>query len=310
MERTLGWADVGAVRGLAAVLREVPADVLHGHGAKGAAYVRLTAARAGAKAVYTPHGGSLHYSWRSPAGAAYLGLERLLGTRTDGMLFESDYARRVFEEKIGALRCAQRVVHNGLREEEFAPVPGGSQEHDFVFVGEIRRLKGIFVLLEALTLLRPERTPSVLIVGSGPDEAQLKARIDELELDDLVTLSPPIHPARDAFALGRCVVAPSLAESLPYVVLESLAAKVPLLTTRVGGIPEIFGPHSDVLLPAGDASALARAMGELLSDPGSAKARAALLHDHVKRHLRVSQMVDSVVDFYGEVLDASARDVS
>ena len=93
MERTLGWSDVGAVRGLAGVLREVRADLVHGHGAKGAAYVRLTASRAGAKAVYTPHGGSLHFSWRSPAGAAYLGLERLLRTRTDGLVFESEYAR-------------------------------------------------------------------------------------------------------------------------------------------------------------------------------------------------------------------------
>lgn len=308
MQRTLGWSDLRAVRGLGEVCRQVHVDVMHGHGAKGAAYVRLLASRAGAKAVYTPHGGSLHFSWRSVGGALYLALERLLGSRTDGVIFESDYARRAYEAKIGAMSGVHRVVYNGLHEEEFTPVRGGSQRYDFVFVGEIRRLKGIFVLLEALALLRSARTLSVLIVGSGPDEARLRSRIDELELGDAVTLSPPMYPARDAFALGRCVVAPSLAESLPYIVLEVLAARVPLLTTRVGGIPEIVGPHSDVLLPPGDASALARAMGELISDPDSAKARAAALHDHVKGHLRVSQMVDAVVDFYRELLESPRDD--
>ncbi|MGD2045937.1 MAG: glycosyltransferase family 4 protein [Gemmatimonadota bacterium] len=308
MQRTLGWSDLSAVRGLGKICRQVGADVMHGHGAKGAAYVRLLAPAIGSKAVYTPHGGSLHFSWRSPAGVVYLTLERLLKSRTDGILFESDYACRTYEDKIGAVSCAQRVVYNGLHDEEFTPVQEGAPEYDFVFVGEIRRLKGIFVLLEAMARLRSAGMPSLLMVGSGPDEAELRARIDALGLGDAVTLSPPIYPARDAFALGRCVVTPSLAESLPYIVLEVLASRVPLLTTRVGGIPEIFGPHSDVLLPPGDAGALADAMSELISDPGSAEARALKLHTHVKLHLRTSQMVDAVVDFYREVLGSYSRD--
>ncbi|MDH3207238.1 MAG: glycosyltransferase family 4 protein [Gemmatimonadota bacterium] len=303
MKRLPGWSDVRAVRSLGEVCREVGADVMHGHGAKGAAYVRLLASAAGAKAVYTPHGGSLHYSWRSAAGAVFLGLERLLETRTDGILFESEYARRTYERKIGAVKCLHRVVYNGLHEDEFTPVGSGSRQYDFVFVGEIRRLKGIFVLLDAMVRLRGEgRTPSLLIVGSGPDDATLRSRIDELDLGDAVTLSPPIHPARDAFALARCVVTPSFAESLPYIVLEAVAAGVPLLATRVGGIPEIFGPLADFLLPPGDAGALAGAMGEAMSNPGAAMDRADRVHAHVKQHLRVAQMVNAVVDFYEEVL--------
>ena len=142
-EKTLGRSDFRAAKELGKVCRRVGPDIVHGHGAKGAAYARLLAPRVRGKAVYTPHGGSLHYSWRSAAGALYLALEWLLKSRTDGVLFESEYARRTYQEKIGAVHCPCRVVYNGLHENEFAPVPSEAQVYDFVFVGEIRRLKGI-----------------------------------------------------------------------------------------------------------------------------------------------------------------------
>ena len=302
MERTPGWSDLRAGRALEDICRKARPDIVHGHGAKGAAYARLLAPRLGAKAVYTPHGGSLHYSWATASGVVYLGLERLLKSRTDGMIFESGYALQTYEEKLGAAPRLHRVVYNGLHEHEFTPVPRGSEKYDFVFVGELRRLKGIYVLLEAVARLRAEHELSVLLVGPGDEEALIRARIRALDLDGSVALSPPIHPARDVFTLARCVVIPSLAESLPYIVLEVLASRVPLLTTRVGGIPEIFGPHSDRLLPPGAASALALAMKAFLADPVSAQNLAEDLHAHVKRRFLVPRMVDSVVDFYGDVV--------
>ena len=60
---------------------------------------------------------------------------------------------------------------------------------------------------------------------------------------------PPM-PARRAFALARTVVLPSRAESLPYVVLEAAAAGIPLIATRVGGIPEIFEGETERLVDA------------------------------------------------------------
>ena len=64
--------------------------------------------------VYTPHGGSLHYRWGSPAGFLYLTLERVLMRRTDLFLFESRYGRDAFRAKIGDPRALARVVHNGV----------------------------------------------------------------------------------------------------------------------------------------------------------------------------------------------------
>ena len=76
----------------------------------------------GAIRVYTPHGGSLHYSRGSPVGLLYLTLEQVLMRRTELFLFESRYGRDVFAAKIGTPDGLVRVVHNGVTAEEFAEV--------------------------------------------------------------------------------------------------------------------------------------------------------------------------------------------
>ena len=208
-------------------------------------------------------------------------------------------ARRSYEEKIGTPTCPVRVIHNGLHEAEFEPVPRGSESYDFAFVGEMRTLKGIDVLIDAVKELADRREVSVLLVGSGPDEERIRARVRELGLSRSVAMSPAIRPARSAFEMARCVVIPSLAESLPYIVLEVLASEVPLLVTGVGGIPEIFGPHASGLLPPGDAPALTRAMLDFLDDPDRASERASLIREQLRSHVRVSQMVDATLELYG-----------
>ena len=79
-------------------------------------------------------------------------------------------------------------------------------------------------------------------------------------------------PARQALALGRVMVVPSRVESLPYIVLEAAASGKPLIATKVGGIPEIYGPLSGNLVPAEDAPALAEAIGRSLDEPAAAAA--------------------------------------
>ena len=75
---------------------------------------------------------------------------------------------------------------------------------------------------------------------------------------------PGPMPIRQAFRLGRILVVPSRAESMPYVVLEAAGARVPMVATNVGGIPEIFGPFADRLGPCDDPADLARRIGAML----------------------------------------------
>jgi glycosyltransferase involved in cell wall biosynthesis len=295
MSRHLGLSDVTAVRRVAQVIASNGADVIHGHGAKGGAYARLAGAQA--LRAYTPHGGSLHFDPRSPLGFVYLMLERALLPRTDLVLFESAYARELYHTRIGTPAAPVRVIHNGVAAPEFAPVVPTAEASDILFIGELRRLKGVDVLIEALGLLAATGRPvSATIVGSGPEGAEFAALARVRGLANVTF--PGAMPAREAFARGRLLIVPSRAESLPYIVLEAAAAALPMVATNVGGIPEIFGPHSDRLLPPGDAGKLAAAIVAALADPEGMRACAQALQDRVRTEFNADAMVQAVLGAY------------
>jgi glycosyltransferase involved in cell wall biosynthesis len=175
--------------------------------------------------------------------------ERLLMRRGNLYLFESAYSHDTFRRKVGCPTGIVRIVHNGVGQAEFEPIALTADATDIVFLGELRVLKGIDVLINAIAVLRRNgRSLTATIVGDGPDAATLQTQVGRLGLCDAVRFVSAM-PARAALALGQIVVIPSRAESLPYVVLEAAAAGKPLITTLVGGISEIYGPLAVGLVP-------------------------------------------------------------
>lgn len=305
MSRELGPHDVSAYLAVKERALKFDFDIIHGHGAKGGAYSRLAARalkRAGEPVVscYTPHGGSLHYHPATMMGRLYMGLERQLARYTDAIVFESAYAAARYSSQVGPPGCATRVVPNGLGPEEFVAVEADPGAADFLFVGELRHLKGVDVLLRALAQVRTRRTVSAVIVGAGPDATRYAREAASHGLEGLVTFKGPM-PAREAFRLGRTLVVPSRAESLPYIVLEAAAAGLPLLASDVGGIPEIVAGTDTELLPPGDADALAHAMLAVLDEPLAMQARACRLHEAVAERFTIAAMTDAVLDLYAMV---------
>jgi glycosyltransferase involved in cell wall biosynthesis len=306
MGRLPSLRDLATSRAVHNVARDLKADVLHGHGAKGGAFARLAARdlRLDARNVatfYTPHGGSLHYPPASPQGLIYTAIEKFLVRYTDGLIFESDFIRRVFNRRVGARGVPERVVPNALQPDDFTPHEPRPDAADFLFIGELRRLKGVDVLLQALARLQGSRAVRAVIVGAGPEATEFKSLADELGLGSLVTF-PGAMPARTAFPLGRSMVVPSRAESMPYIVLEAAAAGMPLIATNVGGIPEIVNGTDTPLMSPGDVEVLERAMQGFLADPSDAKARAERLKAAVAARFTVGRAADEVLAFYSERL--------
>jgi glycosyltransferase involved in cell wall biosynthesis len=306
MRRAPGLGDLLAVTQVMRRIAAREADVVHGHGAKGGAYARFACSRRALR-VYTPHGGSLHYSRDSLAGRLYLGAERLLLSRTDLLICESRYSADMFRAKIGAPRGLVRIVHNGVAPGEFEPVAAAADATDLLFVGELRLLKGVDVLIEAVARLAAEgRRVTATLVGGGPDRDRFERQVETLGLRDLIRL-PGAMPARQAFALGRVLVVPSRAESLPYVVLEAAAAGKPVIATRVGGIAEIFDAAAGRLVAADDAPALAAAIAQALDRANETAAAAAALRTRVAQEFSIDVMVNGVLAAYDEALAARAR---
>lgn len=302
MPRVLGLNDLVTPLRIRTLAQELTVNILHGHGAKGGFGARL--ARVGNRktsALYTPHGGVLHFDAKSPSGAVFMTIERQLLKVSDAIIFESAYGQRTFEQKIASPHCVTKVIHNGLRPSEFEPAPTDPDAAEFVFVGELRELKGIDVLIDALAQL--DHPARLVMAGDGPDADALRAQISAKQLQSRVTLVG-VQPAREMFRRGQCLVVPSRAESLPYIVLEAAAAGCPMIATDVGGINEIFGPTASRLIKPDSVAALAAAMQNWLDAPALLRADATQRRDYVGQTFTIGRMSDEIEALYRQLLAA------
>jgi glycosyltransferase involved in cell wall biosynthesis len=305
--RVPGPGDIPALLHVMKRIRQAQADVVHGHGAKGGLLARLAFGRRQAVRVYTPHGGSLWYGNDTLAGRLYMTAEKLLMPRGDLYLFESGFAEATFRGKIGAPSGLVRVVHNGVSRAEFEPAATAPDATDLVFLGEMRMLKGGDLLCEAVAALhRDGRAVTATLVGDGPERGLFEAQAQRLGLTAAIRFTGAL-PARQAQTLGRIMVIPSRAESLPYVVLEAAAAGRPLITTHVGGIPEIYGPLTNHLVPPDDTGPLAQAIARALDDPETMVETTRQLRDRVAAAFSVDSMADGVLAGYAEALEYLRR---
>jgi glycosyltransferase involved in cell wall biosynthesis len=302
--RQLSLRDIASLRVISKHIKPLAPDVLHGHGAKGAALARLTPSAPEAIRAYTPHGGSLVYSPGTLKGGFYRTLERILNPRTDLFLFESTYIADLFRTVISKPCGLVRVVRNGIAEAEFEPIAPHPDATDIVCVGELRPVKAIDVLIEAIAIMaRSGRKVTATIAGEGPDGPTLRNLAKERGVDNQIRFIGHC-PARKAFAMGRMLVMPSRAESLPYVALEAAAAGIPIIATDVGGVHEIFGPHSAQLIPPDDVGALIGAVTAALAAPEDMRRLAEHLRIRVRSEFSLSTMVECNLAAYREAIAA------
>ena len=104
--------------------------------------------------------------------------------------------------------------------------------------------------------------------------------------------------------MGRMLVMPSRAESLPYVALEAAAAGMPIIATDVGGVHEIFGPHSAELIPPDDLGALIASITAALTRPEDIRQLAESLRMRVRSEFSLATMVECNLAAYREAIAA------
>jgi len=273
-------------------------DVMHGHGAKAGAFVRMRRRADDTIRIYTPHGGSLHYPLNTLKGEFYARLERTLMDATDLFLFESAFARDTYQRIVGTPKGVVHCVFNGVTPEEFEPVVIADDATDLAYVGEFRHIKGADLLVDAVARLRESgKTVTLTLGGDGEETAALKAQVERLGLTDAIRFIGHVK-ARYGFSKGRLLVVPSRGDSMPYVVIEAGAAGIPMIAARVGGIPEIFGTESPALFAPSNAEAMAEAIAAALDNPRGTAQRASSLRKRISAHFSQHAMVDGVLAGY------------
>jgi glycosyltransferase involved in cell wall biosynthesis len=284
------------------LIRRLKPQVLHGHGAKAGAFIRLNRPVKDSIRVYTPHGGSLHYPLNTLKGALYSRLERALMNNTDLFLFESAFARDTYLRNIGAPSGLVRCVFNGVTADEFDPIVRAPDATDVVYVGEFRCIKGADLLLDAVARLHSDGKPFTLtLAGDGEELGALKAQVQRLALTEAVRFIGHVK-ARYGFSKGKLLVVPSRGDSMPYVVIEAAAAGIPMVAANVGGIPEILASHTEALFAPNIVGAMADAIETALEDPAAAQVRAKSLRERIFLHFSQKAMVEGVLAGYRDTL--------
>jgi glycosyltransferase involved in cell wall biosynthesis len=137
---------------------------------------------------------------------------------------------------------------------------------DVAYVGRLRAVKGIQVLVEAWSLMAPDH--KLAIAGDGSLREELTNRIAELGLEQQVRVCGEIDNVPELLRQTRVYVQPSYQEGMPNSVLEAMAAGLPIVATRVSGnVDLVHDGENGFLVPPGDKDALAQAIRRLLEDP-------------------------------------------
>jgi glycosyltransferase involved in cell wall biosynthesis len=173
-----------------------------------------------------------------------------------------------------------------------------------LIVGRLSREKDHWSLLDAIHRLPPRLAPHLLIVGDGPERGAIQTRIRALGMDGAVTLAGQTPSAEPFYSIADVAVLSSRSEGSPNALLEAMAAQVPVVSTRVGGVPEIVADGESALLVApGDASAMADALGALLSSPELARKIAGRARELIAARHTPDARVRRLVGIYRGVLN-------
>lgn len=190
----------------------------------------------------------------------------------------------------------------------------GKHETIFGYAARIETGKGPFVLAEALAQLRQNRDDVLVrLAGIGPATQEVKARVRELRLNGSWEFVGSYDGAVGCSAFMRTLdvfVLPSFAEGTSKSVIEAMAHGLPIITTTVGGSPDLLTSDTGILVPPGDSAALADAMHYLASDPALRKRMGEAARDRYLKLFAPEAVLSMLVTTYSRVAGSNSHHVT
>ena len=310
-------SDLFGAFAIAATLKQIRPDVLHCQDRRAGLVGRVFGRTTGVPAlVYTLHGvaDGLSDLVAGNARAArrrrrdcwyYLTGERLLCNATRArVVVPSRAVARFAVEHIGLDARVVDVVPNGVDATRFSPRsrPSGPSP-TALWLGVMAPVKRLDTLVEALADVPGLQ---LLLVGSGPERDSVEKAVCERGVAGRVAFRGPVADPESAFADADLFVLTSAAENCPLALLQAMACGLPVVASRVGGVPEIVRDGVDGLLfPPGHAAALASALRLLLAGPARRRSMGGRARERVVRHYTLQTCVDGLLDTYRKALSCT-----
>lgn len=228
-------------------------------------------------------------------------LDRWAGRRFDRVVAVSDSVRDHLIRSYGYSPECITTIRNGWQGN-----PRARADHrpnrSLISVGNLRREKGHSTLLRAFAEIPDSNRYTLVLVGDGPMRGELEDLAAELGIRERVHFSGAVDDVWPVLAEADLLVLPSLYEALGTVVMEAMASGLPVVASRVGGVPELVEEGvTGLLVPPGDHSLLAAALGELLADPQRCRQMGKAAAS-VAQAWRTDRMVERYFSMYSGLL--------
>jgi glycosyltransferase involved in cell wall biosynthesis len=264
--------DLVAVAKLWARWRRDRPDVVHTHSSKAGVIGRIAAWLAGVPVrVHTVHGWSFREHQHRALRWVFVVIERALAKGTTAIVVVAE-ADRLAGLAYGIGRPEQyHLIRSGIDLEAFRPRAARMERarRRVVTVTRLAPPKDLGTLLRAMAETSSET--SLVVVGEGPELEAARGAALDLGLADRVEFAGVRRDVAHVLGQASVFVLSSKSEGLPRAILEAMAAKVPVVATDVGGVPDAIDDGvTGILVPVGDAPAMARAINRLLDDPEEA----------------------------------------
>ena len=195
-----------------------------------------------------------------------------------------------------------RVIHNGIDERRFSPQKKNNKVPNVLYVGRLLAMKGIDCLIESLRPLLLKKRIKLLILGEGNANKYRKklSGIDKSYYSFLGTL--PYEKIHAAYQNADIFLLPSLTESFPFSILEAMASRVAVVSSNVGGVPEIIEDYkTGLLFEPNNAQQLYEKVTMLLEDSELKKKLETNARGHVEKHLTSTIMAKKTHEVYREL---------
>ena len=283
-----------------ALCREVAPDIVHTHGYRPDVVDAGIARRLGIPTVTTVHGFT-GGGWRN---RLYEVLQRRAFRAADAVCAVSAALARQLVS-LGVSRDRLHVVPNAWRSDGAALDRAAARRALGIltdgfrigWVGRVSAEKGADVLLAAMGHL-VDLPLAVSVLGDGPERKTLERRARARGLDVRLTWHGVVPDAGRLFRAFDLFVLSSRTEGIPLVLFEAMAARVPIVATAVGGVPEMLGPAEAILVPPDDPEALASGIRCVIKDPASAASRAEAAAGRLARDFRTEPWLRRYEEVY------------
>lgn len=306
-------ADGSAFLAIHQLIRKQQPAIIHTHMAKAGAIGRAATLtmRRRPVTIHTFHGHVLEGYFSPTTQRVFLAAERALAARTDALIAVSEEIRdQLLDMDIGR-REQWHVVPLGLELDRHLAVaePRGKLRAQIGvsagapligFIGRLAPIKDVPTLLRAL---RNVPDAHLAVIGDGGLRRALEAEADALGLADRVHFTGWWGDMPEAISDLDVVALTSLNEGTPVALIEALACGIPVVATRVGGIPAVVkAGETGYLVPPGDADALAEVLSDLLSDPSARRRLGETGRGHVLKSYAAHRLVRDIRALYTELL--------